>query len=59
MNNDITQVDSPAAPSVPVSTSEPVSVGCGWLAEDVSEFALAGVSTEIHDTDDATISIRV
>ena len=59
MNNDITQVDSPAAPSVPVSTSESVSVGCGWLAEDVSEFALAGVSTEIHDTDDATISIRV
>ena len=59
MNNDIIQVDSPAAPSVPVSSPESVSVGCGWLAEDVSEFALAGVSTEVHDTDDATISIRV
>ena len=59
MNNGITQVDSPAAPSVPVSTSESVSAGCGWLAKEVSEFTLAGVSTEVHDTDDATISIRV
>ena len=59
MNNGITQVDSPAALSVPVSTSESVSVGCGWLAEDVSEFALAGVSTKVHDTDDSTISMQV
>ena len=59
MNNDITQVDSPAALSVPGSSPESVSVGCGWLVVDVSEFALAGVSTNVHDTDDATISMRV
>ena len=59
MNNDITQVDSPAALSVPGSSPESVSVGCGWLVVDVSEFALAGVSTKVHDTDDATISMRV
>ena len=45
-------MDSPAAPSVPGSTPESVGVGCGWLAVDVSEFTLAGVSTEAHETDD-------
>ena len=54
MSNDITPGDPPAALSVPGSTPEAVSAGCGWLAEDVSEFALAGVSTEVRDTDDAT-----
>ena len=57
MNNGITQVNSPAALSVPASTPESVGVGCGWLAMDVSEFALAGVSTEVPDTDDAAETI--
>jgi len=46
MNNGITQVDSPSALSVPGSTPESVGVGCGWFGVDVSEFVLAGVSTE-------------